>query len=111
MLCLLPLEIVELCMPGPQFTRGMSCLLETLAWCPRLRALSLSAGNYEGEVANVFPSLALAKLRSLTKLALQIGGADTYTLARVVGALVPLTDLAELEIDSSVGGGSAPSCA
>ena len=45
------------------------------------------------------PSLmraAFAQLRSLTRLALSFWEEDTYTLADVVGALVPLTGLAEL---------------
>ena len=107
-LCLPPLESIELCLPGPLFTPDLGCLLEALAWCPHLRALSLSAGDHEGEQATVFPSLALAKLRSLTKLALQFGGADAClahpsTLAHVVGALVPLKDLAELKLDVNTG--------
>ena len=98
-LCLPPLERVELCLPGPLFTPELGCLLEALAWCPHLRTLSLSAGDHEGEQANVFPSFALAKLRSLTRLALHFGGADAYTLVHVVGALVSLSDLAELKLD------------
>lgn len=41
---------------------------------------------------------AFAQLRSLTRLALRHGRVVPYTLADVVGALVPLTGLAELEL-------------
>ena len=100
-LSLPPLESVELCLPGPLFTPDLGCLLEALAWCPHLRALSLSVEDHEGGQASGFPSLALAELRSLTKLALQLGGANIYTFSHVVGALVPLTNLAELKLDSN----------
>ena len=103
--CLPSLERVELCLPGPLFTPDLGCLLEALAWCPHLRALHLEALDgmrYNGGGAISVPSLGFAKLRSLTKLELGFGAADTHSLGNVVYPLVSLTDLAELHIDVDV---------
>ena len=86
----------------------LGSLLEALAWCPRLRALDLymSGGiqfipgsDYAYEEAYVpFPAPALANLSSLTSLGLSFDDNDSCSLADVVGALVALTDLAQLSI-------------
>ena len=83
-------------------------LLDALAACPRLRALSLSVGhpyfrNSFGEIGDVdWPfadASAFAKLRSLTKLALSSKWKVPETLSDVVGALASFTGLAELSVD------------
>ena len=107
--CLPALEHVELCLYESLDPGDWGCLLEALAWCPRLRALDLCVVREftlperdEGDELHqhlTFPdAAAFAKLRSLTKLALSFGEDDPYTLADVVGAIVPLTGLAELEL-------------
>ena len=99
--CLPSLESIKLRLPGPLFTRDLGCLLEALAWCPRLRALDLEAvdGTRDERDGAIFlPSLGLERLRSLSKLSLHLGLEETHSLADVVGALVSLTDLAELEL-------------
>ena len=79
-------------------------LLEALAKCPRLTALDLSidcfeAGEDDGDLHWPFPyAPSFAKLSSLTKLALAFHEEEPCTLADVVGALVPLTGLAELSL-------------
>ena len=110
--CLPALEDVELCIPGTPDGGGLGCLLEALAWCPRLRALDLCIMGVEdrgGDAAPFpadatakppFPAGATAKLRSLTKLALAFFDADPFFVADMVGALVPLTGLAELRLCS-----------
>ena len=86
----------------------LGCLLEALAWCPRLRALHLSVGCFEigyddDDLPWPFPhASAFAKLSSLTKLALAFEEDTPFTLADVVGALVPLPGLAELSLMPAV---------
>ena len=103
--CLPALEKVKLRVPRPLVPEDLDCLLEALAWLPRLRALALSraeAGvrsSSDNEASQPCPDTsAFAKLRSLTKLALTFGKADTYTVAGVVDALVSLTCLAKLKL-------------
>ena len=110
--CLPALEDVDLGLLEPLTDLG--CLLEALAWCPRLESLDIFMANRldeDGVVSNAasqnFPVLgcapAFAKLRSLTKLVLSFGNgeADPDTLSKVVDALAPLTGLAELDYTSS----------
>ena len=83
----------------------MGCLLEALAWCPRLTGLSLimesfrEAEDDEGPPRPFPDASSFAKVTSLTKLALRVQlETDAMTLTDVVGALVPLTGLAELSL-------------
>ena len=102
--CLPALEDAELRLPAPLSLGNLECLLDALAGCPRLRALSLSTVNGRGVYEPPPPlfesgcARALAALRSLTRLALSFADVDNYTLADVVDAVVPLTGLAELTI-------------
>ena len=116
--CLPALESVELTLPGSMLSPGdLACLLQALAWCPRLRSLSLTMDDedeycvmYNGyaEGGNRFPGApAFAQLTSLTKLDLAFGDehGEMYdhpwaprVLRDVVTALAPLTALAELSI-------------
>ena len=110
--CLPALELVEMRLDAPLTDLG--CLLEALAWCPRLMSLDIVTLDTMTEDDDVlvdapnkcFPTLAcapaFAKLRSLTKLALCFGngGADPDTLSVLVDALAPLTGLAELHFTS-----------
>lgn len=113
--CLPALESVDPILLTPLVPRELGCLLEALAWCPRLRALDLL--SYGGEdamfkvkVDDPHPvpflasgcALAFAKLRSLTKLSLTFGDEDLIALADVVNALVPLTGLAELKLGTAL---------
>ena len=102
-LCLPALEKVKLRVPRPLVPRDLDCLLEALAWLPRLRALAVSRADADvrtssdNEASQPCPDTsAFAKLRGLTRLALTFGRADTYTVAGVVDALVSLTGLAKL---------------
>ena len=83
----------------------LECLLEALAGCPRLRGLDLTvdslreAEDDDGPQRPFLDASTFAKLTSLTKLALHVGyETDAMTLIDVVGALVPLTGLAELSL-------------
>ena len=112
--CVPALEDVELCLPDPLIPKDLDCLLEALAWLPRLRALVVyvedigeddtdsdfdSNSSSDDEAHQPCPDTsAFAKLRSLTKLALSCGKKDSYTVAGVVQSLVSLTGLAELEL-------------
>ena len=118
MLRLQPAEDVELRLPAPTLSPDdLGCLLEALAWCPRLRALSLImddedayccmySGYTEGD--SRFPGApAFAQLTSLMKLDLCFGiePAEMYdqpwaprVLRDVVAALAPLTALAEVAL-------------
>ena len=78
----------------------LSCLLEALAWWPHLGTLCLSVFPPEAVQANddlhwPFPAPALAKLSSLTSLALTFND-EPSTLADVVGALASLTGLVDV---------------
>ena len=107
MTCLPALETVQLNLYLP-FASDLGCLLEALAWCPRLQNLDLSMmsndDTREGDehLYLPFPAHALANLSSLTSLAWRsYTEEDPYSLADVVGALVSITGLAELQIGSS----------
>ena len=82
---------------------NLGCLLEALARCPRLRALDLSVECFarsegDGGLPWPFPYVsAFAKLSSLTKLSLAFDE-EPCTFADVVGALLPLTSLVELDL-------------
>ena len=97
--CLPALEAAELCLPRSLTSGDLSCLLEGLAWCPRLAALSLRIPGYAGDDARqALPSMAaLTKLRSLTRLGLSFG---IYTFASVMDTVVFLTGLTELTVDT-----------
>ena len=98
------LEGVDLEVFGPVVREDLGCLLEVLAWCPRLRALKLNMGGTcdgsEGydDLCVPFPAPALAALSSLTWLDLCFDYVDHYSLADVVGALVSMTALAGLHL-------------
>ena len=99
--CLPALEDVHIygCLLVDQ--EDLGCLLEALACCTHLTALGLDIcvpGADEGyeDLHWPFPAPALAKLTSLASLMLYFYAG--YTLADVVGALVPLTGLVELSI-------------
>lgn len=94
--CLPGLEDVNLSMSQAVMANDLGCLLEALAWCPRLRALDLSIYRGEEDMLPVVP--ALAKLRSLTKLALSFGRVDSPLLDSVARALVSLPGLAVLKL-------------
>ena len=80
------------------------CLLDALAFCPRLTALSLVADECarDQSEAGPWPSPGVsgfAQLRSLTKLVLVFGIEGFYhALAHAVDALVSLRGLAELTV-------------
>ena len=99
--CLPALEKVTLGLGKLLDPGDLGCLLEALAWCPRLRALQLSMcggpGLWAEGLGRPFPD-AFGQLRSLTELMLAFNEESPYTLAGVVDALVPLTGLAELSI-------------
>ena len=108
--CLPALEVALLSLASTSWA-DLACLLEALAWCPRLSVLKLYmpamwTKNYHGvdSISDVPPlpapgwALAFAKLRSLTKLTLECCILDSMTLAEVVDALVPVAGLAELSI-------------
>ena len=99
--CLPALEDVMLTFDGMLTRDDLECLLEALAGCPHLSALDLSTVYFEDEgLQRPFPDAStFAKLSSLTKLALRVMfEADVMTLTDVVGALVPLTGLADLSL-------------
>ena len=101
--CLPALEQAELRLSGPLGPGDLGCLLEALAWCPRLLGLDLCVLDPRGDhvlVADVpAPDLsAFAKLRSLSKLTLTLSEADPFALDDIVDALVPVTGLVELRI-------------
>ena len=100
--CLPALEGITLDLPM-LISDDLVCLLEVLAWCPGMRALDLSVECFEvGESVHLpwpFPcASAFAKLSSVTKLALDVMQEVPFTLADVLGALVPLKCLAELSL-------------
>ena len=104
--CLPVLEEVHLCLCGPVVPNDLGCLLEALAWCPRLRVLDLDMDDLDMDSIGIdeededvywcFPAPALANLSSLTFLGLGFHDSDHYTLANVVGALVALPGLVKL---------------
>ena len=108
--CLPALENVGLNLLAPVGREDLGCLLEALAWCPRLTALNLSmchfgAGEGNADQSWPFPAPALAKLSSLTSLTLHFDGVP-YTLAAVVGALVSLTGLVNLSVGFATDAGT-----
>ena len=99
--CLPALEDAEMNLCAPVVPDDLGCLLEALAWCPCLKALSLNmyastAGEDDNDLYWLFPAPALAKLGRLTSLDLDFHDEDHYLLADVVGALVALTGLENL---------------
>ena len=98
--CLPALERVELRLLEDLAADKLSCLLEALAWCPRLNELVLYVCLTKGEgdvAAQPSPQVpSFAKLRSLTSLTLVFWGEGPPTLADVVDALVSLAGLAVL---------------
>ena len=99
--CLPALEQVDLSLPGFPAGDNMNCLLEALAWCPRLRFLSMWMMT-EGFGDASFPAApAFAKLRSLRVLHLYLTGADHHVLADLADALASLTGLEDLRIEMS----------
>ena len=100
--CLPALETVFLYLPPPLAPDDLRCLLEALAWCPHLSDLELrTLGGEDGcnvdQAGWPAPDMsAIAKLRSLAKLALAFNYADPFTLAHKVDGLVSLTGLREL---------------
>ena len=103
--CLPALEVAVLKLRGPVGPVDLGCLLEALAWCPCLKALSLNMHDYDRDWVEPnpylpFPAQALASLSSLMSLVLHFGD-DPYTLVDVVGALVPLAGLVKLYVGFS----------
>ena len=103
--CLPALEDVNLSLPELLVPKELDRLLEALAWLPRLRVLDLTMDDDDADAvlddkaSRPCPDTsAFAKLRSLTKLALSFGEADSYTAAGVVDALVSLSGLADLRL-------------
>ena len=118
--CLPALEDVTLDLDRLLDPEDLRYLLEALAWCPRLRALDLymtgpvDVDSDEDEDEDdvlywPFPDASTcAKLRGLTKLALEIDELEPYFFTCVVEALMPLTCLAELKLDFSSTAGEVP---
>ena len=101
--CLPALEVVVLDVCALVVPDDLGGLLKALTCCPHLRVLDLcfdSCGRSGEHIDQYwpFPAPALAKLSSLTSLALRFDDHDPYTLAGVVGALVALTGLVKLSI-------------
>ena len=113
------LKHVELHLLGSLVLENLDCLLEALARCPRLRALDLcisgkrvdGGGSSSEDEAwawsdgddrlKLFPDArALAKLPTLTRLALRYKGHKVYAsiFAGVASSLVSLTGLVELSV-------------
>ena len=106
--CLPALEDAKLFLCAPVIRADLGCLLEALAWCPRLRALDLYFYPYYHmhEVSGhedmhwPFPAPALARLSGLVSLALQLGDSP-YALADVVGALGSMMGLTALHLGAA----------
>ena len=100
--CLPALERVTLRLAGRLAAEKLSCLLEALAWCPRLEELALfvSLAKVEGNsIAQPSPEVpSFANLRNLKTLKLVFWGKGPPTLAAVVDALVSLARLAVLVV-------------
>ena len=120
--CLPALEHVELHVPASLVSGNLNCLLEALAWCPRLRALDvyiLGTGQHgtcvdwkasssddeewdwrDGDDKHLPDARALAKLPSLTRLALRFLAYRVYAsvFAGVASSLVSLMGLVELSV-------------
>ena len=96
--CLPALESAVLRIYGPLSLDNVGCLLTALASCTALTALDLLLlPDCPMDAPQPVPASgcapALAKLRSLTSLALTLCDNYPYTLAEVIGALVSLTGL------------------
>ena len=102
---------MQLRLPGPLVPDDLGRLIEALAGCAQLRALALHTEEVAecweaGGARRACPiplSVSFGKLRSLTKLALNLEAEDRrfhpfWSLANVIGALVPLAGLLELKI-------------
>ena len=85
--CLPALENVRLRLVGPLIRDDLGCLLDALAWCPRLGTLNLATLHEHQQGGHVGPedlywpfpgAPAFAKLRSLTKLVLSFDGRDPF---------------------------------
>lgn len=90
-------------LPGPLSSEKLCCLIDALAWCPRLDMVSLlmrhsGRGEGNGAVLPISDVRSFAKLCSLTELTLAFSRQEPRTLATVVDALVSLTGLAHLHI-------------
>ena len=101
------LESVDLCLPHPLAPDDLRCLLEALAWCPRPDQIVLYTCDHEGDTdvdQAGWPAPDMARLRSLTKLALELHKFEPYTLTHAVDALAHLTGLVRLNFscDASV---------
>ena len=97
--CLPALAEVVLDLPNWLASDILDCMLQALAWCSGLRDLNLCLySDGDDDVLYAFPAApAFGLLRSLTKLELTFDQGDTYALANVAGALLPLTGLTELQ--------------
>ena len=85
--------------PGLPAFNNLNCLLETLAWCPRLNLLALCITEDRAS-DKPFPDVpAFAKLRSLRMLHLSLQGLEPHFMANLVDALVPLTGFTRLSIE------------
>ena len=99
--CLPALEEVDMVHMGSVLKHDLGCLLEALAWCPRLTVLGLFV-EFKVHLDWPCPDAAVfAKLHSLTKLALAFGDGERFVMANVVSALTPLTALIELRLHMS----------
>ena len=101
--CLPALEHVQLSLPESLVSDDLGCLLEALAWCPRLRVLDLyleDCGHGDDNLQLVPDPLAFAKLPNLTRLALYFVdyAVAPCILEGVADALVSVTRLAELTL-------------
>ena len=100
--CLPALERATLRLDGGLAAEKLTCLLEALAWCPRLEELVLyvcltkGEGDIGTQLSPEVPSFAV--LRSLTSLTLAFWGEAPPNLVDVVDALVSLVGLAVLVI-------------
>ena len=97
--CLPALEDVWLTLPGLPVGNNLNCLLEALAWCPRLAELRLFMESQDEGYAPFPEAPAFAKLRSLRVLHLGLSAVAPSVLAHVANALASLTGLAHLSID------------
>ena len=103
--CLPTLEIVKLGFSKQLLPDKLSCLVEALACCPRLKALDmLAVPRVDEEAPQPFPASgcapAFAKLRSLTRLSLVFNVAGPTMSPAMIKALAQLERLVELELDS-----------
>ena len=95
--CLPALERVELRLYESLTAGDLRCLLEALAWCPRLRVLGFYTETYQGRaVPQAFPDMPkLMKQRGLKALALNFRR-EIFAFASMMDAVVSLTGLIDL---------------